>query len=633
MLQFVRDNASSWIVKLVLWTIVVAFVGTIFLVWGYGDEYGERPAAQIGSSVITNSQVDRRFDQLLQRMNQAGTSVPDDYLTRQQMRKEVLRDIIIEELQYMAAIEAGFNVSDEELKDRLLSNPNFQVTGLFDKDLYFGILRNNDLSPKEYENILRRDLVVGKIVRLITDSVRATESELKEEFYRVNEEVSLQYMIISPALYEFNVKATLDEVTEFFEKDAERFNLPETRRIEILSIDPKKLAETVSVDEQEMKSYYEKNQAGFTSEEVVRARHILFKVEPNASFENSEEKRLKAEEVMKELREGADFAELAKKQSEGPTAQGGGDLGFFGRGKMVQEFEREVFAMRPGDLLGPIRTRFGYHLVKMEEKRPTKLMDFEQVKPVIKGKLVESKSIAIAKKNLLGIISVKPGEKKDWKNLAKTEKAVYKTEVVSAGRDVESIPGSLAISDRAFTLNMGDKAGPFELPSGIYAARLLEIIPPHTPKLSEVRIQVEKLYKREKSIKMAADAADEFMKRLREGVKLADVAKETGLNIKNPGWVKRDGSIVGEVSSAAIIQQAFTMEKGQYQLIDEVGRFYLINLLDKKAPDEGKFAESRADMAKRVADRKRTRILELWRAGLRKTASDSGTLDIDIEYL
>lgn len=633
MLQFVRDNASGWFVKLILWGIVFAFVGTIFLVWGYGDEYGERPAAQIGSSVVTNAQVDRRFDQLIQQMNQAGTSVPDDYMTRQQMRKEVLRDIIIEELQYIAAIEAGFNVSDEELKDRLLSNPNFQVTGLFDKDLYFGILRNNGLSPKEYENILRRDLAVGKIVRLITDSVRATETELKEEFYRVNEEVSLQYMTISPALYEFNVKTTNEAVTEFFEKDAERFNLPETRRIEILSIDPKKLAGTVTVSEQEQKSYYEENQAGFTSEEKVRARHILFKVEPNASFEKSEEKRLKAEEVMKELREGADFAELAKKYSEGPTAQGGGDLGFFGRGKMVQEFEQETFTMQPGDLLGPIRTRFGYHLVKMEEKFPAKLMDFDQVKPVIKGKLVESKSIAIAKKKLLGLISEKPGEKKEWKDLAKAEKAVYMTKVVTAGRDVGSIPGSLVISDRAFTLNMGDKAGPFELPAGIYAARLLEIVPPHTPKLSEVRITVEKLYKREKSIKMAADAADEFMKRLREGAKLADVAKDTGLNKRNPGWVKRNGSIVGEVSSAAIIQRAFTMEKGQYQLIDEVGRFYLINLLDKKAADEEKFAESRADMMKRVADRKRNRILELWRMGLRKTASDSGALDIDIEYL
>ena len=633
MLQFVRDNASGWFVKLILWAIVFAFVGTIFLVWGYGDEYGERPAATIGSSVVTNSQVDRRFDQLLQQMNQAGTSVPDDYLIRQQMRKDVLRDIIIEELQYIAAKDAGFNVSDEELKDRLLSNPNFQVTGLFDKDLYFGILRNNNLSPKEYENILRRDLMVGKIVRLITDAVRATESELKEEFNRVNEEVSLQYMTISPALYEFNVKATSEVVTEFFEKDTERFNLPETRRIEILSLDPKIFAGTVSVTEQEMKSYYEKNQASFTSKEVVHARHILFKVEPNASFENIEEIRLKAEGVMKEIKEGADFAELAKKYSEGPTAQGGGDLGFFGRGKMVREFEQEAFAMQPGDLSGPILTRFGYHLIKMEEKFPAKLADFEQVKPGIKGKLVESRSIKIAKKKLLGVISVKPGEKKEWKDLAKAEKAVYKTEVVTAGREVGSISGSLAISDRAFTLNIGDKAGPFELPAGIYAARLLEIIPPHTPKLSEVRIQVEKVYKREKSEKMAADAADEFMKGLREGAKLADVAKETGLNIKNPGWVKRDGSIVGEISSAAIIQRAFTMNKDQYQLIDEGGRTYLIKLLDKKAPDEWKFAESRADMMRRVAERKRNRVLELWRVGLRKTASDSGTLDIDIEYL
>ncbi|MFQ5431512.1 MAG: peptidyl-prolyl cis-trans isomerase [Nitrospinota bacterium] len=634
MLQFIRENASNWVVKVGLWGLAATFVGSVFLFGALGGNGDRQTAATVGSTVITNAQLNKRYDQLVENITRAGGSVPDDYLTRTEMKKAALNEMIMENLEVMAAKEAGFDASNEEVRDTIVTNPNFQIAGQFDKDLYFGIMRNNGLSPQEYENvILPHNIMAVKITRLITDSVMATKAEIKDEFQLVNEKVKVEYMIIAPALYEFNVKINDEAVLKYFDKHSDEYTLPETREFEYLSVDPKKLAESVDITDKEIKDYYERRKAEFTTEEQVHARHILFALDPNASIEKSEGKKKKAEEVLKELNEGADFAELAKKYSDGPTAAKGGDLGFFGRGQMVQEFEREVFSMEPGKISGPVRTQFGYHIIKLEEKRPAAVIDFKSVKEFIKGKLFKEKSGIIAKKRLAALTAVKPGKKIDWKELAKTQGLVYGTDSAWAGKDTPNLPGSLHIADRLFKLKVGDKAGPFELPGGIYFVRLLNIKAPHKPELLDVRTVVEKDYKTQESAKMAEATAAEFLKRLREGAKLSDLSKETGLNVKISDWVKRDGTIKGESSSDAIINRAFEMKPGEQYLLNSGGKIYIMNLVDRKKPSEDELADQRVELAKKVTEKKRNRVIRQWRNSLRKKAMESGTLEIDMEYL
>ena len=634
MLQFIRDNASNWVVKIGLWGLAATFVGSVFLFGVFGNEGSRQTAATVGSDEITNAQLNRRYDLLVENITRSGGIVPDDYLTISEMKKATLNEMIMERLQVMAAREAGFDVSSQEVKDTIVTNPSFHIAGQFDKDLYFGIMRNNGLSPQEYENVIvPRNILTGKIIRLITDSVKATKAEIKDEFQRVNEKVKVEYMIIAPALYEFNVKVTDEGVLKYFAEHSDEYRLPETRGFEYLSVDPKKLTASVEVADPEIKSYYEKHKAEFTIEEQVKARHILFSVESNATFEKSEEKREEAEEVLKKLNEGGDFSELAKKYSDGPTASSGGDLGFFGRGQMVPGFDREVFSMEPGKLAGPVRTQFGYHIIKLEEKRAAEVLDLENVKELIKGKLFIEKTTLAAKRKLAALTAKKPGVKNDWQELAKNERLIYGKDVAWADRDAPNLPGSQPIANRLFKLKVGDKAGPFELPGGIYFARLLDIIPPHKPELSDVRIVVEKDFKTRESDKMAGDAAVEFLKQLREGAKLAELAKETGLNIKKSGWVKRDGSIKNEPSSNAILNQAFEMQPGEIQLLNWQGKIYLMNLIERQMPADEEFADQRVELVKKVAQVKRNRIIQQWRENQRKKALEKGTLEIDMEYL
>ncbi len=634
MLQFIRDSASNWAVKIGLWGLAATFVGSVFLFGVAGDEGGRQTAATVGSTEITNAQVDNRYDLLMDNITSAGGSVPDDYLTISEMKKAVLNEIIVESLEVMAAEEAGFDVSKKEVRDTIFTNPSFQSAGQFDKDLYFGIMRNNGLSPQVYENeIVPRNIMTLKIIRLITDSVTAAKAEIKDEFLRANEKIKVEYTVLAPALYQLNVKVNEEALTKYFDEHSDKYALPETREFEYLSVDPKTAAGSVEVTDQEIRDYYERKKAEFSTREQVRARHILFDVKPDASVEKDEQKRKIAEEVLKELNEGGDFAELAKKYSDDTTASKGGDLGFFGRGEMVQEFEREVFSMEPGKITGPVRTRFGYHIIELREKRPAAVIDFENAKELVKGILFREKTGVIAKKRLAALTSVKPGEKIDWKELAKTQGLLYGTNIAWAGRDAINLPGSRPIADRLFKLKVGDKAGPFELPGGIYFARLLNIIAPHKPELSDIRAIVEKDFKTRESIKMAGEAAGEFLKRLREGAKLSDLAKETGLSVIISDWVKRDGSIKDESSSDAIINRAFEINPGEPHLLNREGKIYIMNVVGRKMPAEEEFAAQRAEMAKIATEKKWDRVIRQWRSNLRKKAVEKKILEISMEYL
>lgn len=631
MLRIIRDNASSWTVKIILWTIVAAFVGTIFLVWGRGDDIGEKPAATVGKYTITRAMLQQRRNLMLENIRRNfGDKVSDEVLAGLQLEKTALDAMILEQLQQIAARQAGFTVSDEEIKDNIADNPNFQVASRFDKELYFAILRNNRMSPSDYENRLRREILIGKITGLIKDSVHVTEYELKNEFTRNNEKIKINYLTLTAALYEYNVEITDKALAEYFDKTKFLFKRSETRKIEYIHGDPQKLRESIKIPEDEMKSYFESHKEDFADEEKIRVRHILFAVPPKADEEKTGEVRKKAEQILTEIKNGADFAEMAKKHSDDTgSADSGGDTGFFERGVMVPEFERSAFALEPGGLSGIVQTNFGFHIIKMEEKQPARQKLFSEVKEEIRQTLLGKKSRSEAKNRLTKITRKEKKGKIDWNISAQKANLIYKTDNVKAGLPISSVPASLEIVKRVFELVAGDKVGPLELPDGFYLVRLVEIIPEKTPDLEEIRKEVETAYKVKEGKRMAKKTARELLKKLREGAEMSKVAKETGLEIKNSGYVRRKDGIKGEPASSELIQTAFRIKSGQYELIEKATQSYIIKLVDKKPPDEADFADKREAIKKELKESRKNDAVAEWKKYIRKNAEDEGIITVE----
>lgn len=632
MLQFIRNNASSWPMRIILWTIVAAFVGTIFLVWGRGDDLGEKPVATVGKKIITRAMMERRRNVMLDNIRRNfGDKISDEVLAGLQLEKTALDQMILEQLQQTAAKKAGFTVSNEEIKDNIADNPNFQVANSFDKDLYLAILRNNRMSPSDYENRLRRDILIGKINGLIKDSVHVSEYELKNEFTRNNEKVKIDYITLTAALYEYNVEITEKALSDYFDKNRFLFKRPETRKIEYIHANPQKLRELIKTTEEEMIRYFEPRKKDFAEKEKIRVRHILFMIPPKASKEKTEEVKAKAEQVLSEIKKGADFADMAKKYSDDAgSAENGGDTGFFERGTMVPEFERAAFALEPDGLSGIVKTNFGFHIIKMEEKQPAKQKSFPEVKEEIRQTLLGKKSRLEAKNRLTAITRAEKKGKTDWKNSAQKATLVYKTENIKKGWPIKDVPASLETAKLVFGLTKGDKMGPLELPDGFYLVRLLEITPEKTPDLKEIRTEVEAAYKVEESKRMAKKTARELLEKLRDGKEMGEVAKETGLEVKSSGYVRRNDGIEGEPIATELIQSAFRIKKEEYELIEKTAQSYIIKLVDKKQPETANFADKRETIKKELLESRKNDAITAWKKYIRQKAEDDGIITVSL---
>ena len=239
MLTFLRGNSTKWLVKTILWTLVLAFVGTIGLVWGYGKEKGVQPVAKVGSYRITQAEYRRHYENMLRRLQElTGSPISREMVKQMNLEHSALDGLIMEKLQLTAAKDAGLEVSDEEIRREIETIATFQRDGHFDRDLYFAALRGSNLVPREYEKLLRQDIMIRKIVKTIADSVQVTDQDVLDSFMQENEQVRVRYYGISPAVFAVEVAKGGEKALEaYFTANASRFMQAEQRAVQLVYAD------------------------------------------------------------------------------------------------------------------------------------------------------------------------------------------------------------------------------------------------------------------------------------------------------------------------------------------------------------------------------------------------------------
>ena len=397
MLEKIRENASGWVVKTILWILVFAFVGTIFLVWGYGDNQGKRPVAKVRGQAITVAEYKKRVNRLESQMKQMGDSLPAGLLQGKELEKRVMNDMILEMLQMQSAQKLGMNASDVEVSAEVTANPSFQKNGAFDKNIYYAVMRNNKLSPTQYENLIRTDLASGKLVKSITDSVEVTDKEITDHFTNTYDYINLKYAELNAADFAERVQLTKEQVEAFYEKNRFKFQQQEQRKIEYLYANPSKMAEDMKISQGVIDKYYERHMEEFNREEQFRASHIIVLVPEGTSTEVEADLRKKAEGYLKEIRDGANFAGMAIKHSEGPSAKQGGSLGTFSAGMMDSTFENALRELKSGEVSDIVKTQFGFHIIKLEGHIEAGYEDIKSATPKIENKIRSNKGESIAK--------------------------------------------------------------------------------------------------------------------------------------------------------------------------------------------------------------------------------------------
>ncbi len=370
-----------------------------FAFFGVDFYFGGRSLEGVVATVAGDKITDNEFNDAIREQTEAlrrqmGANFDSRMFDNPDVRFALLDNLINQRLVSNKAREEKFRISDAQLQQYIASIPTFQVDGHFNNDRYRMFLAAQNMPAPYFEQRVREDLVTGAVQDAITQATIVAHSSA-ERFVGLLEqqrEVALATIPIDPFLKD--VKVDDAQVREFYDKNPAAFQVPEQAKIEYLLLTPDALSAQVTVTPEEVRKQYDASTAQYSAPEERSAAHILIPVAADAKDDaNAAAKKLADEVYAKAKADPAKFAELAKQYSKDPgSAAQGGDLGSFGRGSMVKPFEDAVFAAKTGDLLPPVRTEFGWHVIKVTGERAGHTRPFEEVRAQIEGELKKDKA-------------------------------------------------------------------------------------------------------------------------------------------------------------------------------------------------------------------------------------------------
>src|SRR5689334_7083002 len=373
----------KWSLALVVLTFVVFYIPD-FLTKSTGAAPGE-VIAQVDAEPITVQQFTRRYNAQVQAYRNAyGGQLNDQVLKQLGIDRQILNALVDEEAMVAEARKQGISVSDVEIRERILALPGFQENGKFVGEArYRQILQiqNPPMTTADFERSLRRALQIEKLRTALTGWMTVSDKEVADEYRKRNEKVKLDVVPINADAFKNQATVPDGDIAAAFDKNKERYRIGEKRKIKYALLNVDKVRETLTISDAELEAFYKQNLSQYQQPAQVRASHILFKTEGK----DEAAVKAKAEEVLKMAKApNADFAALAKKYSEDESnASNGGDLDYFGRGRMVPEFENAAFAMKNGEISDLVKTAFGFHIIKVVDNKPEAKRPLAEVKAEI----------------------------------------------------------------------------------------------------------------------------------------------------------------------------------------------------------------------------------------------------------
>ena len=552
----------KWSLALVVLTFVVFYIPD-FLTPSAGAAPSE-VLAEVEGEPITVGAFTRRYNaQVAAYRNAYGGQINDQLIKQLGIDRQILNQLVDEEAMVAESRKQGFTVSDVEIRERILSLPGFQENGKFvGEQRYRQILQfqNPPMTTTEFENSLRRALQIEKLRNALTGWMSVSDAEVAAEYRKRNEKVKLDVVPITADAFKTQVTATDAEIAAAFEKAKERYRIGEKRKIKYALLNVDKVRESIQLPEADIEAFYKQNLAQYQTPAQVRASHILFKTE------GKDEKAVqaKAEEVLKLAKApGADFAALAKQYSEDESNNAnGGDLDYFGRGRMVAEFEQAAFAMKNGEISNLVKTAFGFHIIKMVDNKPESTRPLAEVRAEIEDQLKWQRAQAEAEKiakSLEGTIKTPA----DLDRIA-TERNLQVTEtgLIQMSEPMTGVGSQPELLGRLFGMKEGDVTPAMRVSTGWVFATVTGRQDAYVPQLAEVKDRVAEDVKQEKAVEMAKQRAAAIAAELKAAKDFAATAKKHGLEVKTTELVTRGSAIPDLGISEAIDNVAFTLPQG-----------------------------------------------------------------------
>ena len=585
--------------------------------------------ATVNGSKITQIEYERTFNNLIKfYREQFQSQFSEELIQKLDLKTQALDVLVQKKLLILKANELKVLVSNEEVIKRIHSLPAFQRDKKFSNTVYQNFLKFKRLTPLEFEESQRESLLLEKIENFIKSNVKISAGEIDEAFKKNNERVKLDYTKFSKNHFKSYKNVTQEEIKSFYKKNKIRFEIPEKIKTEYVKVIPKNYEQAVDIQNEDIEDYYDVKIADFKVKKTYKAAHILFRLEPQSdSTEKSikkaeEEAKLEADNISEMIKGGADFEKLAKKYSDDPeSGKNGGSLGEFSKGIMVPEFERALEKLKPGETSQPIRTNFGYHIIRLEGVKPERIKPLEEVKEEIIQKIKETKTRQKVRRVAKHIF--RSAQEDD--NLARAAKenqlAVQYTPFISREEHiVPEIGNSPAFFNKAFSIIDNKIGEPIHQPEASFILKVIAREKSYIPELTNVQKLAQKKAQEEKDLAFSINKTEEIAKKISSGIiDLESAVKELKLELKQTPFFSRFDSIQGIGNLKKVKDKAFKLNKGQTGLVSSRNNYYFIRVKDHEkvnTPD----AEVLKDLAVQLKLEKGNSVFQEWLKNLKENS-------------
>ncbi len=543
---------------------------------------------------------------------------------------------IVAEAERMGLRATASDVRDE-LEHGRYSATLFPGGKFIGEQAYESLLAQNNLTAAAFEQDVKNEILEQKLATLITGSASVSDPEIKQEFQKRNTRVKFEYAVLSQDDIRKGLHPTDEELKAFYTRNQARYkdSIPEKRKIQYAYLDKSKIMSQVQVSSDDLQAYYNQHRDEFRVPEEVKVSHILIKT-PQAGADGKvdekgvEEARKKAEDVLKQLKGGAKLEDLAKKFSDDPgSAKKGGDLGWIGRGRTVPEFEKAAFSQAKGQTSDLVKSSYGFHIIRTEDKHEPHLKTLEEVKDQIEPLIRQQKATRMLETAGNALIEQARSQGLEKAAAAKGVNVVT-TDFVSRTDVVPGIGSSPQFMDAVFSEREKSPPDMAQLAQGAVVFQLLGIKPPATPTFDEIRSKVENEFKNERASILLNQKTQELSDRAKTGHDLKKAAKELGAAIKTSDFVLPDGQVpdIGSMTGQASV--AFTMKPGEISGPITAGtNGVVLTVLEKQEPTDQDFAAKKDQVRDGLLRNKQNDLFGMFLTNLRQQMEKSGKIKIN----
>ena len=630
MLEGLRKRRNSIVVAAVFAVIII-----VFIFWGVGP--GDKSSSPDVIALVNGEEVTvKDFSSLYNRQYEYYKSLFGGRFSKEMaenlgLKKKALDILINRRLALREAKREGVTASDVEIQEAIMAVPSFKSGGSFDRDLYFRTLSSNRIKPAEFERSIAEDIVAEKMQEKAAKDVLVTDEEVREAFLRENRRYNLGYATLDALNFASRVKVEDAEAMEYLKRNASQFVLPVRINAFYAYAPFSAFQRSAAVTDGEVREYYDKNPGQFEAPEKVRARHIL--VRPDEKEKDREKAANDAlalsEGLLKRIKKGEKFSDLAKRYSDDPgSKKGGGELGWFQRGVMVRSFEDAVFALKKGEVSGVVSTEFGYHIILVEERAEAGPIPFGEARGKTREMLLKQKAWTQAR-DAAREIERAFKEAKDADGLKKAASAhkgasYASTGLFSAEEERVEFARDVRLKETALSLKTGEVGRPVETDKGIYVMKIIERVEAHTPDFKDIAFRVRERLRVEKAREEARKTAVELIKKAASGEDVSALLKKEKLRMEETGYFTRAGGFIPKVGvPIAEYEKVLLLKKEAPYYAEPVntnGKFHVIRLKDVKEADESIFEKGKNEIRERLLSDKREAALGAWLEALRSKA-------------